>query len=114
MPYTSNLIFDASRASEVAETPPRELCADTDAGAIAEAARALRASRVVAGVKGNDPPQAGVIAKDGQEFVCVIVNPPLPETGETLASTDDPSPTGKAGRRDRQRAGEGDDTPGGR
>lgn len=120
MPYTSSLLFDASRMSQAAETAPRKLCAETDAGAIAEAERLLRSSRVVAGVNGGDPPQAGVIAKDGEEFVCLIVNPPLPETSEAVSSAPGHSSGKKgggpepddAGRNDGPRVGAKADAPG--
>jgi hypothetical protein len=94
MPYTTDLIFDASNTDKAAEKPPRKLRADTDASAIAEAERLLRSSRVVAGVNGDEPPAAGVISKDGQEFVCVIVNPPASETAEDPSSLADPSHRG--------------------
>lgn len=75
MPYTTNLFLDIPSLNKAAS----RLSAENDADAIVEAERLLRSSRVVAGAKGERPPTAGVVYKDGQEFVCVIVNPPIPE-----------------------------------
>ena len=86
MPYTADLLFDGSYVGDTAGKLLRKLNAETDAAAIAEAECMLRSQRVVAGVQGAKPPAAGVIAKDGQEFVCCIVNQPTDET--SLADSD--------------------------
>ena len=84
MPYKADLLFNGSSPSHEAGNPTRELGAKTDAAAIAEAERLLRSSRVVAGVEGTKPPSAGVISKDGKEFVCCIVNRPTDEASSAF------------------------------
>ena len=85
MPYTANLLYNGSSFSGTTGELLRTLGAETDAAAIAEAERLLRSWRVVAGVEGAEPPAAGVVAKDGHEFVCCIVNQPTAEAHPTAA-----------------------------
>lgn len=80
MPYTADLLYNGSRLGKEPEKSSRALGAETDDAAITEAERMLRSSRIVAGVEGGEPPAAGVISKDGQEFVCCIVNQPTDAT----------------------------------
>lgn len=85
MPYKADLLFNGSSLSQEASNLTRELGAETDAAAITEAERLLRSRRILAGVEGTEPPAAGVISKDGEEFVCCIVNQPTDEPSSTSA-----------------------------
>ena len=79
MSYTADFVYNNLAFSGAVGKLLRQLDAESDTAAIAEAERLLRSCRVVAGVEGAEPPAAGVIAKDGEEFVCCIVNPPIEE-----------------------------------
>lgn len=90
MPYTANLLYKASSTDGNPDKPLRKLGAETDTAAIAEAERLLRSSRVIAGIEGGEAPDAGVIAKDGEEFVCCIVNQPAEEASAGMANDQQP------------------------
>jgi hypothetical protein len=87
MSYTADFVYNNLAFSGAVGKLLRQLDAETDTAAIAEAERLLRSCRVVAGVEGAEPPAAGVVAKDGQEFVCCIVNQPTDKAFSVAADT---------------------------
>lgn len=77
MPYTAHHLYNCADYPVVQNaTASRMLSAQSDADAIREADRWLRASRVVAHVAGEEIPVAETVLKDGQEIACITLRVP--------------------------------------